>query len=631
MAAITGSGNSEYVIRWTESAARRFNASWSAINVQSLSHPMDTADTARNLALAQQSGAEIIQVPGNDVAACIIRNALIKKANLLVIGKTESNSRSFKNQPNLMEQILERSRELDVIVLQGKNPPSEHWHPRRVHKSRESARGYLQAAALLAGITLLGALAQPMLGYRSVSILYLLAIICLPFVASRTVVFSSALLSALLWNYLFIPPRLTFSIASLEDFLMFAAFFLAAFVGGFLTTRLKEKEKALLVRERRMSLLYGFTREIAQLRGADAITKFWTTYLSEQLNLSTVVLLPDATGKIGSDAGHPNQGESQAQVRIDHAAVATCFAGGQAKEDTHAALYLPLIAAANLGVVYIRDNKNTGIHGETRELLAALADNLALAIERELLTQENDRIRMAGESSRLSKILLNHVSHELRTPLTTIKGAASGLLDGSNADDPVLRSDLLKETLSAANKLNMIVEDLLAMSRLETGKLNIHKELVYIGELIGATACMSDPDTITNRIVLEESVRDFEIMVDPTLMVQVFNNLIRNFLEYTPPSSRLRVSVTPTSHAVSLIFADDGPGVPESELGTIFDTFFRGTAGQLRQGCGLGLSICRGIVELHGGTIGAENRPGGGLSITLELPEGRAHDPSPGN
>jgi len=185
MAAITGSGNSEYVIRWTESAAKRFNASWSAINVQSMNHPDETADTARNLLMAKNAGAEIIQTTGNDVAGCIIRNALIKKANALVIGKTDSGSRPFHDKTSLMEQILDRSRDLDVIVLQGKNPPREHHAGTRQAKPHAPARGLIRSTALLAGITLLGMLAQPALGYRAISILYLLAIICLPFIANR--------------------------------------------------------------------------------------------------------------------------------------------------------------------------------------------------------------------------------------------------------------------------------------------------------------------------------------------------------------------------------------------------------------------------------------------------------------
>ncbi|MBU0935522.1 MAG: DUF4118 domain-containing protein [Spirochaetes bacterium] len=619
MAAISGSGNSEYVIRWTEAVARRFGASWSAINVVSMNHLGETEAASRNLFLAEQAGAEIIKVSADDIAGTIVRNARIKKANVLVIGKAEAGGRSLREKPSLMDQILDRSGDLDVIVLQGQNPTGEKkrrsWQSRRA----PSFRGVLYAAGLLASITLAGVLAQPALGYRAVSILYLLLIICLPFITSRFVVFTSAFASALLWNYLFIPPRLTFSIGSLEDILMFAAFFLAAFVGGFLTSRLKEKESALLSRERRMSLLYGFAREISQIRGLENLVQFCVSFLAEHLALDSSIWLDDKEG-VCADVPH-NDGFSPGQPVNDTVAM-RCLSAGLTVTDEDSALYVPLTAAAaQLGVLYVKSQLKQGIHGETRELLATLAGNLALAIERELLTQENDRIKLAGESARLSKILLNHVSHELRTPLTTIKGATSGLLDGTAADDPELRSNLLTETLVAANKLNTIVEDLLAMSRLEAGRLVARKELVFIGELIGAAACVSERDFTADRLVLEDSARDFEVMADPALMVQVFNNLVRNFLEYTEGRALLRINAERHDGKVYIIFTDNGPGVSDAELINIFDTFFRGAAGQRRQGCGLGLSICRGIVEVHGGSVAAGHAEGGGLRITVQLPD----------
>jgi two-component system sensor histidine kinase KdpD len=293
-------------------------------------------------------------------------------------------------------------------------------------------------------------------------------------------------------------------------------------------------------------------------------------------------------------------------------------------------MYLPLgYQESVLGVLFVSGRTGKGdaaknekrIAGENRELLAALAGNIALALERERLSLENERNKLAGENVRLAKILLNHVSHELRTPLTTIKGAVSGLLEAGTAEDPSLRNALLSETMIAANRLNALVEDLLAMSRLEAGRLLPRIEPAYIGELVGAARIALGNDLDGRSVVLGEESKDAEIEADPALMTQVFRNILRNFAAYTPPGTTLRISYEAAPDGIDrILFADDGPGVPAGELPLLFDTFFRGSGSGKSQGCGLGLSICRGIVEAHGGTIEADKAAGGGLALDLRLP-----------
>ncbi len=626
LAAVTGSRNSEYLIRWTDAAARRQGAAWTALHVHDPERDEDPAGLERNLALARKLGAEILSAADRDVAACIVRHARVKGAGTLVIGKAEEADRSFLGRRSVMEEILRESGDLDVVILRGETPVPPARRPLRIRDGSGPLRGIPVALVALSSITLLGHLAQPVLGYRSVSILYLLANMILPFVCGRVTVLAGAALSALLWNFLFIPPRLTFSIASLEDLLMFAAYFLAAFAGGLLTSRLKEKESALSLRERRMAFLYGFTRAVSRERGIAGIAALASDYLERHLRVKASVFLrgPDGTLETGSPVrGGPAPG-------FDPAAAVRCFGAGACVADACGAdartadepgrLYIPLGSQDEvLGVLFVEGPGERVLGGENRELLSALAGNLALALERELLAEENERNKMAGESARLSRILLNHVSHELRTPLTTITGSASALQAGA-AEDPALRRELLSETMIAAGKLNRIVEDLLAMSRLEAGRLVVRPETVYVGELLGAAREGLEIDLGGRTVALEESARDAEIFADPVLLVQVFRNILRNFAAYTPPGSTLRIGADSAPGTAVVRFSDDGPGVSERELPLLFDTFFRGSRGTARPGCGLGLSICRGIVEAHGGSVRAARSDRGGLRIELRLP-----------
>ncbi len=626
--AVSGSSNSDYLIRWTSAMARRLNIPWTALHVRGTGPEGYPASLERNLDLARSLGAEVLSVPDDDVAAAIVRYARIKKASTLVIGKTEAGTVPLIGRRSVMESVLRESGELDLIVLRGKNPVPARQRSREFQSWLRSTKGVPVAILVLSAVTLFGLAALPVLGYRGISILYLLVIISLPFTCGRIVVIGAAATSALLWNFLFIPPRLTFSIGSLEDVLMFIAFFLVAFVGGFLTSRLKEKEAALSLKEKRMALLYGFSRILSRVRGVGQIGRTGSDYVAEHLGVHIHIYLKDETGSL--DLLHPLRSDhgNEATPDVDKVLVQRCFTENQSLQDGEYRLYLPLGAPdSSLGVLFVSGigNAESGIgnksiSGEGRELLATLGGNLALAMEREILSAENEKHKLAEESARLSRILLNHVSHELRTPLTTIKGAASGLLDGNAADDPQLRNALLSETLIAADKLNSLVEDLLSMSRLETGTLRPRLENTYVEELLGAAQASLGPMTGSRKIVIAPTCHDAELMVDQALMVQVFRNILRNFAAYTPDGSSLFLDYQlDDGHAV-LRFSDNGPGVPERELTTLFDTFYRGTNSAGRQGCGLGLSISRGIVEAHGGSVLARPFPGGGLVLEIDLP-----------
>ncbi|HOX18403.1 MAG TPA: DUF4118 domain-containing protein [Spirochaetales bacterium] len=545
------------------------------------------------------------------------------KAGALVIGKADEVPAQFLGRRSLTEEIVRESGDLDLIVLRGENPAPlpKRRRGRPLPLPPPRLRDALVALGALAAVTALGLVARPALGYRSISILYLLAIISLPFACGRRTVIAAAALSALLWNFVFIPPQLTFSIGSLEDLLMFAAFFLAAFAGGIMTSRLREKEAALSLRERRTALLYGFTQSLTRVRGVEEIAALGSAFAAEHLGAVVGFWLRGGDGALDSGKVlRPVAGKAP-RADPDRGAASAAFTMNAAVEDGAACLYLPLRAPGSvIGVVFAEGKGREPFRGESRELLATLAGNMALAFERELLAAANEEHKLLDESARLSRVLLNHVSHELRTPLTTIKGSVSGLLDGSAGEDPVFRAELLGETLKAADKLNALVEDLLSMSRLETGSLRLRRERTSVAELV-ATAQGGLADELAGRTVrLAASCADAEFEADPALMVQAFRNILRNYAAYTPPESVLDVRVTTGWDDLVVSFSDDGPGVPPRELPSLFDTFYRGSNGARRPGSGLGLSICKGIVETHDGTVVARPSPSGGLEIALKVP-----------
>jgi two-component system sensor histidine kinase KdpD len=286
------------------------------------------------------------------------------------------------------------------------------------------------------------------------------------------------------------------------------------------------------------------------------------------------------------------------------------------------ALYVPLLGSrGTVGVLGLRPEDPRPLQAPERlHQLETFASQTALALERARLAEEAERAQVHAETERLRNSLLSSVSHDLRTPLASITGAASTLLEGEARLDPATRRDLLEALHEEADRLTRLVQNLLEMTRLEAGALQPRSEWHPIEEVVGAAlgrfAKALAPRTVTTRIPPELPL----IPMDDVLIEQVLINLIDNVLKYTPPGSPIEVAAEDIGGAVLVEIADRGPGLPPGEEKLIFEKFHRSDAGRSARGAGLGLAICRGIVQAHGGRIWAENRPGGGVAVRFTLP-----------
>jgi two-component system sensor histidine kinase KdpD len=259
-------------------------------------------------------------------------------------------------------------------------------------------------------------------------------------------------------------------------------------------------------------------------------------------------------------------------------------------------------------------------------LLETFTNQVALVIERELLDQAAEQAAMLRESERLYTALLNSISHELRTPIAAISGAASGLLNPATASDSSNRAALAQDIQSAAERLNRLVENLLDMSRLESGRLTLKREWCDVCDLLGA-AVQRMGDGLGERTVHINCSSDLPLVqMDFVLIEQVIVNLLDNIRNYTPPTTQVDLRAEVADGALSIRVVDDGPGIPKDELERIFDKFHR-VPGTPTGGTGLGLSISRGLVEAHGGALTAENRVPSGACFVIRLPLGAAPPP----
>jgi two-component system sensor histidine kinase KdpD len=347
-------------------------------------------------------------------------------------------------------------------------------------------------------------------------------------------------------------------------------------------------------------------------------------HIRELSNSQVAVLLPDPdkhlTLQTGEDSAFvmDSKDAGVAQWVLEHGQRAGL---GTETLPEAGALYLPLVASRGvIGVLAVRpDQPRRLLAPDQMHLVEAFANQTAAAIERVLLAEEAQRAQLTIETERMRNAVLSAVSHDLRTPLATIVGATSSLLEQKEGLDPGASRGLIQAAYDEAIRLDRLVNNLLSMTRLEAGAVKVDKEWLPLEEVVGA-ALVRLEDRLGRRVVNTHLPSDSPmVLLDGVLIEQVLVNLLDNAIKYTPPGTPIDLSAEITKERLSVEVADRGPGIPPGDHERIFDKFYR-VAATGSHGVGLGLSICRGIVEAHGGRMWAENRPGGGAVFHFILP-----------
>jgi two-component system sensor histidine kinase KdpD len=410
--------------------------------------------------------------------------------------------------------------------------------------------------------------------------------------------------------------------------LAFIVYFIVAVIASNLTARVREQAEAARRREDRTGALFALSRALASAPDTEAIVPIITGQVSQIVGADAVLLLNEGGALKQAAAGTPENALSDHDI----AAAQWAWQHGQASghgTDTLpgvAWMFLPLkTARSTVGVLGIRFETSTAeVAPRRRRLIEGLADQAAIGIESARLRQDIEQARVYSETERLRTALLSSVSHDLRTPLASIIGAASSLLAYRADYDETASRDLLQTIQEEAERLNRFVGNLLDVTRLESGKMQLNLDWVEIGDLVGSAIARARQPLANHRLVTDIQSSLPLLRLDFVLMEQVLFNLLDNAAKYSPPDTAIQVRAFREAAAVKIEIIDEGVGVPAADLERIFDKFYRVQAADRHvAGTGMGLSICRGIVEAHGGGIvagipAAEK----GLAVTLRLPVG---------
>ncbi len=433
----------------------------------------------------------------------------------------------------------------------------------------------------------------------------------------------ACVISTLAYNFLFLPPLYTFTIADPENVVALFFFAVAAVIVSNLTARVRAQAITARARARITEELYLFSRKLAVATNLDDL--LWATVhqIALMLKVRVVLLLPEEE-RIAVRAGFPPEDTLD---DADLAAARWCWEknrpAGRGADTLPGAkrLFLPMQTGRGaVGVIGIdRDEPGPMLTPDQQRLLDALADQAALAIERVNLVEAVDRARLAVETDRLRSALLTSISHDLRTPLASILGSATSL---SGALDAATRDALARNIQDEAERLNRFIGNLLDMTRLESGPLPTRTSLTELSDVVGSALHRASKVLASHAVQLRLEADLPLLELDDVLFEQALFNLLDNAAKYTPTGSRITISAWREGGQVKLQVLDEGHGIPPADLERIFDKFYRaGGPDHRRAGTGLGLSICRGFIEAMGGTITAANRTDrSGAVFTIALP-----------
>jgi two-component system sensor histidine kinase KdpD len=621
LVAVGPSPFSTQLVRWTRRLAAALGAPWIALYAEP-SKPL-TKEAQRlldkNLALARELGAEVVLTHDDDVAAALVRVAFQQNATQIVIGKPRGR-RLFEpfRGGTLVDQLLRLGGTIDICIVPGEERKRQWFLPD--WNTQSALREYVIAVACVAGVTLASRFLTDIISYRSVGLLYLLAVIVLGLNIGRGPVLLGGILAAMAWNFFFIPPHFTFVIGSLEDGMVYVATISVALVAGHLMARIRAQARNERLREERATALFQLTRALAEAKTLDDAVFAALRQADELFSVETCLAVADeATGALSPHFAGSYPLDDRERSVAEWAFLNRRRAGRFTDTlPASAGYYVPLVREDRpLGVLGVKAAEGSDLTLTQRDLIDVFARQLALIVEREQLRDISDREKLLAESEKLHRALLDSVSHELRTPLAVITGA----LETLGTIPPRESSGLIVEMRTAARRLNRLVGNLLDQTRLETGALKPRLDWCDARDLVNA-AVEGVRDALAGRpfeIAVPEDMPP--IRADFGLTEQILANLLINAALHTPAGSAIFLAAGIESGGKRAYFtvADRGPGFPPAMQERLFKKFERGDAARAG-GLGLGLSIVRGFVAAQGGEVVLGPNPGGGAVFTIYLP-----------
>jgi two-component system sensor histidine kinase KdpD len=611
------------LLRWAKNLSYSMGATIQAIYVETM-HDLTSKERVqldKNINLAGQLGIKFRIITSYDVVKAIVDFAQKENVTHIIVGKPRvRNFLSMFRLGNFVNRLIRYSGNIDVYILGADDQSKDHFREKVYTPSFTSGLSqYLITSVCVILCSTIFYLIKGYIGYQVVSFALLILVSILAIFYGTGPILLAAMLSALIWDYFFIPPQFTLHIQEPIDVLMFIMFFIIALLNGILTSRVRHQEKKIRIREERTHALYQLTHELTLATGFEEVSKIAVRHIRKYFNLECAILLKNDLNQLDNQ---PNQ-DSKIKFSENELSIAAWVYKHNSKAGKHTDTlpstnftFYPLTGNIDkLGVITV-EHSSVFTQGEEQFWEACLSQ-ISSKYEREFLRNEARKAYILNESDKLYKTLFNSISHELRIPIATIIGASDTLLTQSYPDG--VKQKLYSEINTASVRLNQLIENLLNMSRLESGRITLRSDWCDVHDLINNVSKNLRQELLPFKSYIVIPVDMPLIKIDFGLIEQVLHNLVLNATQNSSPGTSIRIKFFYDSGNLIIQVMDRGAGFPSEDLHKVFNKFYRGKNSQTG-GTGLGLSIVKGFVEAHRGTVAAENRHNGGAIFTIKIP-----------
>jgi two-component system, OmpR family, sensor histidine kinase KdpD len=637
----------ERVVRAAARLASQLNADWHAIYVETPAlQRLSSARRERILAtlsLAQELGATTAVIANAQVAESVVAYARNHNFSKLVIGRDPARN-LWPWQRSSGQKLALLAPDIDLIEI-GRAGPAQNESARNAASfssgagtelnERRSAKKlrYLWAALACIAVT---AVSMPLAAHfdrSNIVAIFILAVVLVGVRFGRGPAALSAVLNVAAFDFFFVPPRFSFAVSDVQYLLTFFIMLAVGLIAGQLTAGLRFQARVASHREERAGSLYEIARDLSGAMQIDQVIKISRESIERTFRATAAILLPDQSGQIVVPTPGASPIAADGALTIEIGIAQWAFDRGQPagfSTDTlpgTEVLYIPLRAPTRArGVLAVKAHNRRLLRiPEQRQLLDTFAALIAIALERVHYVGVAQGALVSMESERLRNSLLAALSHDLRTPLTVLVGLAESLCL-TKPDLSAAQRETAEAITEEAHRMSALVSNLLDMARIESGGVKLNLEWQPLEEVVG-TALEATRSILKQHHVDIRLPRDLPLVrFDALLIERVLVNLLENAAKYTPAGSNVTVSAEVLADQLSISVSDNGPGLPPGREEAVFEKFARGQRESATPGVGLGLAICRAIIDSHGGKIRGFNRPGGGATVNFTLPLG--HPPT---
>ena len=637
---LSSAPSNEKIIRTAARMAGAFRCGFTALFVETKAFQwMNARDKQRlqgNMRLAQQLGASIETVYGDDVADQIAEFSRLSGVTKIVLGRSGIPHRLLLRKPSLTERLIELTPELDIHIIpdNGVNRLLDTKHREVMHMPSISVLDLLKSAGILILVTLIGLLFYNF-GFTEANIitLYILGVMLISvYTRSSICSFVASIASVLTFNFLFTVPRFTLQAYDSEYPITFLVMFLASLLTGSLASKLKSHAKRSAQVAWRTKLLFETSQHLQRAHTQEEIVSVTAKQLLKIFQRDIVVYSIDEKGLLEPEiflvdgAASPQRYTTAKEREVAQWVLSNNKRAGAGTETLPDArcTYLSIRTGERVyGVVGIATSDKPLDSFESSILLSVLGE-CALALENQKNVEEKEAAAVLAKNEQLRANLLRSISHDLRTPLTSISGNASNLLSNGPLFDAKTKKQMYADIYDDAMWLINLVENLLSVSRLEQGRMNLHLTTELIDEVVAEALRHINRKRAEYHFHVQSSDDYLLAQMDAKLIVQVLINILDNAMKYTPPGSDIEIGWKQEGKFIYISVADNGPGIPDQAKPHIFDMFYSASnqIADSRRSMGLGLALCKSIVNAHGGEIMVSDHKPHGSIFTFSVPAG---------